>query len=112
MPEESTKKEFSFQLVAEEDPKLALAGLRIEIEQRLTEIAESNGLAVEKLGIGRLLRLLGEKNLLSQEQRSVMADMVNLLNSAVHGGEIDNRAAEWALEVGPRLLTALKNKTK
>ena len=110
--ETKAKKDYSFQLVAEEDPKLALAGLRIEIENRLTEIAESNGLSGEKAGVGRLLRILSAKNLLSQEQRSVLADMVNLLNAAVHGGDIDNRAAEWALDVGPRLLNTLEGKTK
>jgi hypothetical protein len=38
--------------------------------------------------------------------------MVGLLNAAVHGGEIDNRAAEWALDVGPRLVRALETKIK
>lgn len=106
------QKKYSFQIVAKEDPKLALAGLRIEIEKRLNEIAESNGLQAEKTGVGKLLRILGEKELLSQEQRSVLADMVGLLNAAVHGGEIDERATEWALDVGPRLLDALETKTK
>jgi len=105
-------KEYSFQLVAEEDPKLALAGLRIEIEKRLAEIAESKGMRVEKAGVGRLLRILGEKELLSQEQRAVLADMVSLLNTAVHGGDIDDRAAEWALDVGPRLLDTLEAKIR
>lgn len=105
-------KEYSFQLVAKEDPKLALAGLRIEIEKRLTDIAESNGIKTEKAGIGRLLRTLGEKELLSQEQRSVLSDMVGLLNAAVHGGDIDDRAAEWVLDVGPRLLNTLEEKSK
>ncbi|MEI6832024.1 MAG: hypothetical protein WCK61_04910 [Candidatus Omnitrophota bacterium] len=103
---------YSFQIVAKEDPKLALAGLRIEIEKRLTEIAESNGVKLEKVGIGQLLRILGERELLSREQRFVLADMVGLLNAAVHGGDIDGRAAEWALDVGPRLLNALETKTK
>jgi len=106
------RREYSFQLVAEEDPKLALAGLRIEIERRLNEIAESNGLKVEKVGVGQLLRLLGERELLSQEQRSVLADMVGLLNMAVHGGDIDERAADWALDIGPRLLNTLEMKIK
>ena len=106
------QKRFSFQIVAKEDPKLALAGLRIEIEKRLAEIAETNGLETEKIGIGRLLRILGEKELLSKEQSSVLADMVGLLNAAVHGGDIDERAAEWALDVGPRLLDTLESKTK
>ncbi|WAC08403.1 MAG: hypothetical protein OS130_04205 [Thermodesulfobacteriota bacterium] len=109
-PRIESERQYSFQLVAQEDPKLALAGLRIEIEKRLTEIAESNNINPEKAGIGRLLRILGERQLLSQEQRSALADMVGLLNSAVHGGEIDNRAAEWALDVGPRLVSALEAK--
>ena len=111
-PRNESEKQYSFQLVAQEDPKLALAGLRIEIEKRLNEIAESNGINAGKASVGRLLRILGEKELLSQEQRSVLSDMVGLLNAAVHGGEIDNRAAEWALDVGPRLVSALEIKIK
>jgi hypothetical protein len=107
-----SERRYSFQLVAKEDPKLALAGLRIEIEKRLTEIAESNNIRTEKVGVGRLLKILGERQSLSQEERSVLADMVGLLNAAVHGGEIDGRAAEWALDVGPRLLRALEAKVK
>jgi hypothetical protein len=33
--------------------------------------------------------------------------MVNMLNSAVHGAEVDYRAAAWAIGVGPRLFTSL-----
>lgn len=111
-PRNESERQYSFQLVAQEDPKLALAGLRIEIEKRLNEIAESNGINAGKASVGRLLRTLGERELLSQEQRSVLSDMVGLLNAAVHGGEIDNRAAEWALDVGPRLVSALEVKIK
>ena len=102
--------EYSFQIVAEEDPVLALAGMRIEIEKRLREIAESVGLKVERIGIGKLLRILSEKQLISNEQRSVLLDMIGLLNAAVHGGDVDERAAEWALDVGPRLLNTLETK--
>lgn len=106
------RKKYSFQLVAKEDPILALAGLRIEIEKRLTDIAESKGLKTENAGVGRLLRMLSEKQLLSYEQHSVLADMVVLLNKAVHGENIDERAAEWALDVGVRLLNTLEAKTQ
>ncbi len=106
------QKEYSFQLVADEDPTLALAGLRIEIERRLTDIALSNGQPAQNKGVGRLLRVLGDTGLLSHEQRSVLADMVGLLNAAVHGGSVDSRAAEWALDVGPRLLGTLEEKSQ
>lgn len=102
--------QYSFQLVAEEDANLALAGLRIEIEKRLSQIAESHKLDASRSSAGRLLRLLGQKELLSNEEQSVLADMMGLLNGAVHGAAIDPRSADWAMNVGPRLLASLDEK--
>jgi len=99
--------EYSFQLVAEEDPNLALAGLRIEIEKRLVQIARSHRIDGEKQGVGRLLHVLAGKELITLEERSVLSDLVGLLNSATHGAEVDSRAALWAIQVGPRLLKSL-----
>jgi hypothetical protein len=100
---------FSFQSIANRDPVLALAGLRIEIEKRLVQLTEARNLNVSRrpLGVGQLLRLLALAEVLTNEERSILADMVNLLNSAVHGAEVDPRAAAWAIDVGPRLLTSL-----
>jgi hypothetical protein len=98
---------YSFQVVVEEDPNLALAGLRIEIERRLRQIANSRGIGGGNKGIGQLLRVLTDKQLLTVEERLVLADMVNMLNSAVHGAVVDPRAASWAFQVGPRLLQSL-----
>ena len=52
---------YSFELVLDQDPNLALAGLRIELEKRLVQIATSRGLNVEKMGVGSLLRSLKPK---------------------------------------------------
>ena len=60
----------------------------------------------------RLLSQLSEKSILSNEERSVLADLSGLLNSAVHGAEVDARAAQWAVEVGPRLLRGLEKKIR
>jgi hypothetical protein len=106
--------EYSFQIVADEDPNLALAGLRIEIVRRLVKLAEGANLGSAKLSIGRLLRVLGERGILTNEQQTVLADMVGLLNSAAHGAVADQQSASWALSVGPRLLATLdkRNETK
>jgi hypothetical protein len=93
--------------VAEQDPNLALAGLRIEIERRLREIAKKRGLRGERLGMGQLLRLLRTNEAISKNEDSVLSDLIGLLNNAVHGAEVDLRAAQWAIDVGPRLLAAL-----
>lgn len=100
----------AFLSVAQQDPKLALAGLRIEIEQRLLKLAESHGLGGRRMGIGGLLRLLAKEDLLTSQERTVLADMVGLLNSAVHGARVDAQATDWALEVGPRILEALDSR--
>jgi hypothetical protein len=103
--------EYSFQIVADEDANLALAGLRIEIERRLGKLAEGANLG-SSLGIGRLLRLLGERGILTREQQSVLSDMVGLLNSAAHGAVADKQSAMWALSVGPRLLATLDKRVQ
>jgi len=104
--------EFSFELVAQEDPALALAGLRIEIEKRLVQLARGNNLTTSHAGGGRLLTILSERGLLSAEETSVLGDLVGLLNSAVHGGKVDQRVACWAIDAGRRLLVALDRRVE
>lgn len=106
-PDPAPIHEYSFQIVADEDPNLTLAGLRIEIERRLGYLAESADKGSAKMSINRLLRLLGDRQILTPQQRSVLSDMVGLLNSAAHGASADRQSAEWALKVGPRLLATL-----
>jgi hypothetical protein len=93
--------------IADRDPNLALAGLRIEIEKRLRKIADTKGIDSQRLGMGQLLRRLSDAQAISPNQRSVLSDMTSLLNDAAHGAEVDDRAAEWAINVGPKLLATL-----
>jgi len=99
--------EYPFQIVAEDDPNLALAGLRIEIEKRLRRLAQSANIPIYRSSVSKLMRLLYQKGILSQEAYGVLADMIGLLNEAVHGAEVDRRALDWAMEIGPRILKAL-----
>lgn len=93
--------------MAQEDPNLVLAELRIEIEKRLRQLASVYGLKKTKGGVGALLRALGREKILNGEQQEVLADMVELMNAAVHGAEVDDRSAGWAINYGPRLLANL-----
>jgi len=103
----SSDSQYSFQMISDEDSQLALAGLRIEIEKRLKEIATNHNLQVNRKGVGQLLRMLSKENILSRNQENVLSDLVGLLNKAVHANYIDDNVSQWALEVGPRLLKAL-----
>lgn len=104
--------EHSFQLVVDRDPNLALAGLRIEIERRLLRLAEQHQIPLRSRGIGTILRELDERGVVTSDQRSVLSDLVGLLNSAVHGAEVDRRASEWAMQIGPGLLQSLDKLTE
>jgi hypothetical protein len=107
-PAQAEEARFAFEAVAAQDPNLALAGLRIEIEKRLSVLATAYGLdAGRPMGIGQLLRALTKADVLTAEERAVLADMTNMLNSAVHGADVGQDAAQWAIGVGPRLLTSL-----
>jgi len=99
--------QFAFQQMAESDPNLALAGLRIEIEKRLFALLQKRGLTVRSRGIGQMLRILTEHQVLTPDASATLADMTGLLNSAVHGAQVDPRATDWAMSVGPRLLKTL-----
>jgi hypothetical protein len=103
-----TNHEYSFEIVANTDPNLALAGLRIEIEKRLNLLGKANNLSEGKpKGVGLLLRYLGRRGVLKDDEIEILADLVNMLNAAVHGADVDKRSAEWAVTIGPRLLRSL-----
>src|SRR5690349_9525540 len=100
--------EYAFQSVADRDPNLALAGLRIELEKRLVRLAEANGIGTAMQGMGRLLHSLASRGILSEDEESVLSDLVHLLNAAVHGASVDPRATEWAMDVGPLLIQSFE----
>jgi hypothetical protein len=106
------KVEFTFQYLTDDDPRLALAGLRIEIEQRLRRLAIENRIPVQGRGVKTLLGELSKKGLLDAEEISVIDDLVALLNGAIHAEDIDAGYARWAFEMGPRLLGSLDFKFK
>ena len=112
LPDLASPHKHSFQIVADEDANLALAGLRIEIERRLVRLAEETGVGSTKMSIRHLLRLLGDQDILTLKQCGVLEDMIGLLNSAAHGASADYQSAQWALEVGPRLLATLDKRAE
>ena len=106
-PDTDPDHEYSFQVVANHDANLALAGLRIEIEKRLVTLADRADITKRRTGAGGLLRSLSDRQILSKEERHVLWDMLGLLNAAAHGSSSDHQRAQWALDVGPRLLATL-----
>ena len=104
---EKTDRKYSFESIVEDDPNLALAGLRIEIEKTLKEIALQEGIT-DIHSINQLTSVLNQVGTITAEQTSLIRDLVPMLNEAVHGKSVDPRAAEWAIKTGPRILNALE----
>ena len=107
--EEKVTKEtsFPFEAVARDDPNLALIGLRIEIEKRIRNLAESHGIPPNKKGLRQLLQVLIEREVLRWDEINVLQDLLELLSPAAHGAGVNWMAVQWAIEIGPRIIIAL-----
>jgi uncharacterized protein YegP (UPF0339 family) len=103
--------DYPFQVIADQDPNLALAGLRIEIEKRLNRIAKVKGISARKPGIIILMKELLRAKVLTEDEYSALSDLTLTLNSAVHGAKIDENAKTWAMDIGPQILEALNRKS-
>lgn len=106
---EACPREYSYQLVVDEDPRLALAGIRIEIEKRLNELAAAYDLE-PRGGILHILRTLRQHEALEWQEAEVLGHVNRVLNMAVHGAELSPDAARLALDLGPRLLRVLDDR--
>jgi hypothetical protein len=99
---------YPLEAVAVNDPNLALAGLRIEIESRLRDIASSRNIIVHGKSTKQLIQELRSHGVLNRDEISAVDDLLPLLNRAAHGAEVDGRASRWALDVGTRILHSLE----
>ena len=99
----------SYLAIAEADPRLALVGLRIEIEKRLRTLAEQVG-AVKGRPLTQLIRDLQERGVISPESIGGLLDLIKLGNQAAHGVPMESDAAYSAVEYGPRVLGILDAK--
>jgi hypothetical protein len=114
-PETKPAAEYSFQAIAAEDPNLALAGVRIELEKRLRQLAAKGGYeqeAAKARSVKGLMFLLSSKDLIRSEEFISLEDLIDLLNKAVHGAEVDPRASQWALDYGRLIIKTLEDRAK
>lgn len=93
--------------ILDDDPNLALAGLRIDLEQRLQRLAQANGVAPSRKGLVTLLRDLEARGFLSARQASALKDISSSLNLAAHGENISMRDARSVMKVGRQLISWL-----
>lgn len=99
-----------YERIAAEDPNLALAGLRIEIEKALVLLGANHGISDSRVSVGWIVRELTKDRILPEGTASVMTDLLPMLNKAAHGAQVDQQSAQWALTAGAQILNALRAK--
>ncbi|HVQ07623.1 MAG TPA: hypothetical protein VMS43_04240 [Allosphingosinicella sp.] len=111
-----------------QDPTLALASLRIDIERRLRRLAQLSWISdgsnrtsptssspssgSRLLTLSRLMDELQKHHVLSPMEDSALRDMMPTLDAAIHAQTVSAEAAQWVIEYGPRILAALDSKIR
>lgn len=98
----------------QEDPRLALAKVRIELEEGLKRLYDSTGKSEpqsRRLSLGRLVDHLVRTEVLPPHVAGALRDVIALANRAVHGEPVEPRAAEDLALLGIRLIREVQHLT-
>lgn len=102
----STSKERIRALLGE-DPRLAMAKVRIELEESLKRLYAAEAQSEpdwRRLSLGRLVDNLIRKEVLSPSLASALREVIALANRAVHGERVESADAEQLAVLGVRLI--------
>jgi hypothetical protein len=91
--------------VANSDMRLAMAGLRMDLELMLRNLADGFKIKSQKNeSINKLINLLLNENAILSDQAEFMRIIFQLTNYAVHGGEVTSEQFDEVLELGETLV--------
>lgn len=98
--------------LAQADPVVGLAKLRIEIESRLRRLAERRAPASgdrtrRPQSLGRIVRDLNAREILDHPLGASLLDVIGICNRAIHGEDIRDVDAQQIARSGVELLDAL-----
>ena len=92
------------------DPNLALASLRLDIENMLKELGAKKELRVERQPLWRVLNSLLQKKIIGSSEYESLRRIISICNSAVHAEKIDSALASRVLVIGDLALQYLDSK--
>jgi len=110
MPIEAGGAEITSADLVGHDNSLALAKLRLDLEQALRELALGQGVQTKINGTGarKMAELLAERGILPPELVGPIRQIMDVCNQAIHGYEVSNELAESVVSVGDELLIRLR----
>lgn len=89
------------------DPRLAMAKVRIELEDSMKHLylaATEGEPDLRKMSVSRLADALVQKHVLTPSIAAAVRDVITLANRAVHGERVESEAAEELAILGIRLV--------
>lgn len=98
--------------IVRDDPILALAKTRIDLEQDLRRLALSENLlrSDQRLSVSRLAEMLAREGLVSKTVHRAILAILPICNRAVHGEEIDLRTAQMVIDTAKEVSIVLRGK--
>ncbi len=94
-----------------DDPRLALAKVRIELEEALKRLYSTSAASEpdwRRLSLSRLVDRLVRQEVLSGSVAGALREVIGLANRAVHGQRVESGAAEQLALLGVRLIRELQ----
>jgi len=89
-----------YRILAQQDPNLALAGIRMEVEIMLKNLAKGFEISLRDIySAGIIVKKLSEKGAITQSQTQLISTVIKLCNSAVHGHKVTLSEAEDILDI-------------
>jgi hypothetical protein len=92
-----------------DDPNLALAGWRIELEQELRRLAEENDMPAENRSAGQLLGMLMRREIIDPRAAPGLQELLKLANRGVHGASVDPSVTAVLQTQGRQVLQYLRS---
>lgn len=95
-----------YRVLASQDPNLALAGLRIELDVLARNLAKKFGVQnVDKLAGSRLLDRLHSAGAITDQQLLLSKKVLRLCNAAIHGTRVSREDAESVIDIADVLVS-------
>lgn len=92
--------------ILEDDPKVAVAALWIELEGTLRNVLSQDG-EDKTVNFSVLLKQMDNSNMIGHDMETNIRKIRDLRNKALHGGEITRTDAEQIIEIGLEVLSRL-----
>jgi len=97
----------AIRVLAESDPAIALAKVRIELEKVLTRLARMTLIGTEKLQLGSIVQKLSNHEIITAQTGKSLGEVISICNRAIHGEYISEDDAKTIVELGIELLENL-----